>query len=125
MQVYYSLQARDIEYELVPLAVDQGLGILVWSPFAGGLSVRQVPSRSRGARGQPAPGGAGASPPVHDEDKLYDTIEELVAIGKDHDVSAARVAWRTSDRQARGDLGDCRRAGPPSSSRSNLLPPPS
>ena len=36
-QVYYSLQARDIENELVPLAIDQGIGILVWSPIAGGL----------------------------------------------------------------------------------------
>ena len=36
-QIYYSLQSRDAEYELVPLAVDQGVGILVWSPLAGGL----------------------------------------------------------------------------------------
>ena len=36
-QIYYSLQARDAEYELVPIAIDQGLGILVWSPLAGGL----------------------------------------------------------------------------------------
>ena len=36
-QVYYSLQARDAETELVPVAIDQGLGILVWSPIAGGL----------------------------------------------------------------------------------------
>src|ERR671932_2673186 len=36
-QIYYSLQAREAEYELVPLALDQGLGILVWSPLAGGL----------------------------------------------------------------------------------------
>src|SRR5919198_2561914 len=36
-QIYYSLQARDAEYELVPVALDQGLGILVWSPLAGGL----------------------------------------------------------------------------------------
>src|SRR6202046_2372201 len=34
-QIYYSLEARDAEYELVPLSVDQGLGILVWSPLAG------------------------------------------------------------------------------------------
>ena len=32
-----SLQAREAEYELIPLAVDQGLGVLVWSPLAGGL----------------------------------------------------------------------------------------
>ena len=36
-QVHYTLQARDIETELVPVSIDQGLGILVWSPIAGGL----------------------------------------------------------------------------------------
>ena len=36
-QIYYSLQARDAEYELIPVSIDQGLGILVWSPLAGGL----------------------------------------------------------------------------------------
>src|ERR1700749_1971370 len=36
-QVYYSLEARDAEYELLPLSVDQGLGVLVWSQLAGGL----------------------------------------------------------------------------------------
>jgi len=90
-QVYYSLQARDIENELVPLAVDQGLGILVWSPIAGGL----LSGKYR--RGVDAPEGSRhlgewSEPPVHDEDKLYDTIEELVAIGADHGVSAAQVA---------------------------------
>ena len=91
MQVYYSLQARDIENELVPLAVDQGLGILVWSPIAGGL----LSGKYR--RGVDAPEGSRhlgdwSEPPVHDEDKLYDTIEELVAIGEAHGVSAAQVA---------------------------------
>jgi aryl-alcohol dehydrogenase-like predicted oxidoreductase len=90
-QVYYSLQARDIEYEVVPLCVDQGLGILVWSPIAGGL----LSGKYR--RGVDAPPGSRhltewSEPPVHDEDKLYDTIEELVAIGADHGVSAAQVA---------------------------------
>src|SRR6185503_4164126 len=36
-QIYYSLQAREAEYELLPITVDQGLGVLVWSPLAGGL----------------------------------------------------------------------------------------
>jgi aryl-alcohol dehydrogenase-like predicted oxidoreductase len=91
MQHYYSLQARDIENELVPLAVDQGLGILVWSPIAGGL----LSGKYR--RSVEAPPGSRhltewSEPPVYDEDKLYDTIEELVAIGADHGVSAAQVA---------------------------------
>ncbi len=90
-QVYYSLQARDIEYEIVPACVDQGIGILVWSPIAGGL----LSGKYR--RGVEAPAGSRhlsewSEPPVHDEDKLYDTIEELVAIGADHGVSAAQVA---------------------------------
>ena len=36
-QIHYTLEAREAEYELLPLAIDQGLGILVWSPLAGGL----------------------------------------------------------------------------------------
>ena len=35
-QIHYTLQAREAEYELVPISVDQGLGLLVWSPLAGG-----------------------------------------------------------------------------------------
>ena len=90
-QIYYSLQARDAESELVPVAIDQGLGILVWSPIAGGL----LSGKYR--RDQEAPAGSRHlgdwdEPPVHDQDKLYDTVEVLVGIGEAHGVSAARVA---------------------------------
>jgi aryl-alcohol dehydrogenase-like predicted oxidoreductase len=90
-QIYYSLQARDAEYELVPLAVDQGVGILVWSPLAGGL----LSGKFR--RGQEGPAGTRAlsdwgEPPVRDREQLYDTIEALVEIGEGHGVSAAQVA---------------------------------
>src|SRR6204780_758399 len=56
-QIYYSLQAREAEYELVPLAVDQGLGVLVWSPLAGGL----VSGKYR--RNHEAPAGPRQPPP--------------------------------------------------------------
>jgi aryl-alcohol dehydrogenase-like predicted oxidoreductase len=90
-QIYYSLQARDAEYELVPVSVDQGLGILVWSPLAGGL----LSGKYR--RGVEAPAGSRhlgewSEPPVYHEDKLYDTIELLVEIADGHRVSAAQVA---------------------------------
>ncbi|MCW2864406.1 MAG: aldo/keto reductase [Actinoallomurus sp.] len=90
-QIYYSLQARDAEYELVPAAIDQGLGILVWSPLAGGL----LSGKYR--RGQTPPEGSRQltdwnEPPVYDQDKLYDTIEVLVQIADGHGVSAAQVA---------------------------------
>jgi aryl-alcohol dehydrogenase-like predicted oxidoreductase len=90
-QIYYSLQARDAESELVPLTVDQGLGILVWSPLAGGL----LSGKYR--RGVEAPAGSRHlgdwdEPPVHDENKLYDTVDALVEIGEAHNASAAQVA---------------------------------
>ncbi|MFI5895130.1 aldo/keto reductase [Actinoplanes sp. NPDC051513] len=90
-QLYYSLQARDIETEIVPACLDQGVGILVWSPIAGGL----LSGKYR--RGVQAPAGSRHltewdEPPVHDEDKLYDTIEVAVKIGESHGVSAARVS---------------------------------
>jgi aryl-alcohol dehydrogenase-like predicted oxidoreductase len=90
-QVYLSLQERSAEYEIVPSAIDQGLGLLIWSPLAGGL----LSGKYR--RGQPPPPGARhasewSEPPVYDEEKLYDTIEVLVAIAEAHRVSAAQVA---------------------------------
>src|SRR3954471_3895129 len=90
-QIYYSLQARDAENELIPIAVDEGLGVLVWSPLAGGL----LSGKYR--RGQDAPEGTRrfggwTEPPVHDEDRLYDTVDALVEIGQGHGVSAAQVA---------------------------------
>ena len=90
-QIYYSLEARDAEYELVPLALDQGLGILVWSPLAGGLLSGKFrrdadqPEESRHLNGW-------SEPPVRNEDRLYDTIEVLVDVAKAHEVSAAQVA---------------------------------
>jgi aryl-alcohol dehydrogenase-like predicted oxidoreductase len=90
-QVYLSLHERSAEYEIVPSAIDQGLGLLIWSPLAGGL----LSGKYR--RGQaPPPGSRRAGewdePPVYDEDKLYDTVEAVVEIASSHDVSPARVA---------------------------------
>jgi aryl-alcohol dehydrogenase-like predicted oxidoreductase len=90
-QVYLSLQERSAEYEIVPSAIDQGLGLLIWSPLAGGL----LSGKYR--RGQPPPAGSRhasewSEPPVYNEDKLYDTIETLVEIAGARGVSAAQVA---------------------------------
>jgi aryl-alcohol dehydrogenase-like predicted oxidoreductase len=91
-QVYYSLEARDAEYELVPLAVDQGLGILVWSPLAGGLLSGKY-RRDVSPEGQTRQlSGTWNEPPVRDQDKLYDTIEVLVDVAGAHRASPAQVA---------------------------------
>lgn len=89
-QIHYTLQAREAEYELVPISIDQGLGILVWSPIAGGL----LSGKYR--RGKSQPEGRvlqeWKEPPVHDEDKLYDIVEMLVAIGEERNLPATQVA---------------------------------
>jgi aryl-alcohol dehydrogenase-like predicted oxidoreductase len=91
-QVYYSLESRDAEYELVPLSVDQGLGILVWSPLAGGL-VSGKYRRDASPSGQTRQlSGEWNEPPVRDREKLYDTIEVLVDIADAHQASPAQVA---------------------------------
>jgi aryl-alcohol dehydrogenase-like predicted oxidoreductase len=92
-QIHYTLQARDAERELLPLAVDSGLGGLVWSPLAGGL----LSGKYR--RGVTPPEGSRHltdwnEPPVDDEGRLYDIVDVLVEIGEAHGVSAAQVALR-------------------------------
>jgi aryl-alcohol dehydrogenase-like predicted oxidoreductase len=90
-QIHYTLQAREAEYELIPIALDQGVGVLVWSPIAGGL----LSGKHR--RDKAAPEGtrqtAGwTEPPIADENKLWDIVDALVEIGDARGVSAARIA---------------------------------
>lgn len=93
-QIHYTPQAREAEFELLPAALDQGLGTLVWSPIAGGL----LSGKYR--RGQDRPAGSRHlgdwdEPPVHDPEALYDLVEVLIEVGDAHGVSAAQVtlAW--------------------------------
>ncbi len=90
-QIYYSLESRDAEYELIPAGVDQGVAALIWSPLAGGL----LSGKYR--RGKtPKEGGRHLNdwhePPVADEARLYDTIEALVEIAGARGVPPAAVA---------------------------------
>jgi aryl-alcohol dehydrogenase-like predicted oxidoreductase len=91
-QIYYSLEARDAEYELVPLAVDQGLGILVWSPLAGGLVSGKYRRNASPSEQTRQLSGEWNEPPVRDREKLYDTIEVLVEVAAAHGASPAQVA---------------------------------
>ncbi|MCL9641440.1 aldo/keto reductase [Rahnella victoriana] len=90
-QIHYTLQAREAEYELLPVAQDQGLGVLVWSPLAGGL----LSGKYR--RNQASPEGTRhladwGEPPVRDESALYDVVDVLVDIAEARGVSAAQIA---------------------------------
>ena len=89
-QIHYTLQAREAEYELVPLAIDQECPILVWSPLAGGLLSGKYRRDRDASEGRHVEGWD--EPPVYDTEKLYDTVDVLVEIGADRGVSAAQVA---------------------------------
>jgi aryl-alcohol dehydrogenase-like predicted oxidoreductase len=88
-QVYYSMVGRDIEREIVPLAKDQGLAILPWSPLAGGLlSGKFDPDK-------PGPEGARRTsfdfPPV-DKERLPRVLRALRSVSEASGLSVARVA---------------------------------
>jgi len=91
LQALYSLLCRDLEYELVPLCADQGLGILVWSPTSGGFLTGKY------RRGQARPTGARLSDPNSmfmnfDQDRGFEIIEELDRIAKAHSATVAQSA---------------------------------
>jgi aryl-alcohol dehydrogenase-like predicted oxidoreductase len=90
-QIYYSLLDREAEYELVPLAIDNQMGILIWSPLAGGLlsgKYRRNKDRPEGARQTTSWG----EPPVYDEDRMYDIIETLTEVASARGKSPAQTA---------------------------------
>jgi aryl-alcohol dehydrogenase-like predicted oxidoreductase len=90
-QVYYSLAGRDYEWELMPLAADQGVGALVWSPLAWGRLTGKI------RRGQPLPEGsrlhetAQYGPPV-DEEKLFDIVDALEGVAAETGRSVPQIA---------------------------------
>ncbi|MQY67546.1 MAG: aldo/keto reductase, partial [Dehalococcoidia bacterium] len=91
LQALYSLLARDLENEMVPLCLDQGMGILVWSPLSGGF----LSGKYR--RGKPKPKGTRLTAPQPrflqlDEEKGFDIVEELDKIAKAHNATVAQAA---------------------------------
>ncbi|HUK02221.1 MAG TPA: aldo/keto reductase [Steroidobacteraceae bacterium] len=89
VQAYYSLAGRELEREIVPLANDQRLGVLPWSPLAGGLLSGKF---SRDGKG---PDGARRTtfdfPPV-DRQRTFAVVDAMRPIAQAHGASVARVA---------------------------------
>lgn len=90
-QIHYTLEAREAEYELLPIAVDQGVGVLVWSPLAGGLLSGKYRRDAQSPEGTRKLAGWN-EPPIRDEERLWRIVEALVAIAEARGVSAAQVA---------------------------------
>lgn len=88
-QGLYSLLSRELEYELAPLCVDQGIGITAWSPLAKGF----LSGKYR--RGKPRPKGARLSDGKFgfDEQKAYDIVDILDVVAKTHNATVAQAAF--------------------------------
>lgn len=90
-QAYYSLIGRDYEWELMPLAADQGVGAVVWSPLGWGRLTGKL------RRGAPLPATsrlhatADSGPPV-DDDYLYRVVDVLDEVAAETGKSVAQVA---------------------------------
>ncbi|OLR92623.1 aldo/keto reductase [Actinokineospora bangkokensis] len=89
VQAYYSVAGRDVEREILPLLREEGLGMLVWSPLAGGLLSGKF------SRDNQSPEGArrsGFDFPVVDKDRAWDVLDVLGPIAEAHGCSPARIA---------------------------------
>jgi aryl-alcohol dehydrogenase-like predicted oxidoreductase len=89
LQAYYTLAGRDLEREVLPLLQDQQVGLMVWSPLAGGLLSGKF------AANQPGPEGARRSSfdfPVVDKARAFRCVDAMRPIAERHGVSVPRVA---------------------------------
>ena len=90
-QAYYSLVGRDYEWELMPLALDQGVGALVWSPLGWGRLTGKI------RRGQPLPkesrlhATAAQGPQVSDE-YLYKVVDAIDEVAKETGKTVPQIA---------------------------------
>src|ERR1700761_1597666 len=89
LQYFYSLAGRDIEREIVPLAADQNLAIMPWSPLAGGFLGGKYSRNAEKAEGTRRD--SFDFPPINKE-KTYDIIDVITEIGKQHNASVAEIA---------------------------------
>jgi aryl-alcohol dehydrogenase-like predicted oxidoreductase len=90
-QVYYSLVGRDYEWELMPLALDQGVGALVWSPLGWGRLTGEI------RRGMPLPAKSrlhktAAYGPQVEEEYLYKVVDALDEVAKETGKTVPQVA---------------------------------
>ena len=89
LQAHYTVAGRDLERELIPMLKSEGVGLMVWSPLAGGLL-----SGKYGREHQAEAGSRRTTfdfPPVN-KDRAYDCIDAMRPIAQAHGISVAQVA---------------------------------
>ena len=89
VQAYYTIAGRDLEREIAPLVEDQGLGVMVWSPLAGGLLSGKFSRDGKGPEGTRR--AVFDFPPV-DRERAFSVVDAMRPIAEAHGASVARVA---------------------------------
>jgi len=89
LQAYYTIAGRDLEREIAPLLETEKLGLLVWSPLAGGLLSGKYDPEGKGPQGSRRV--AFDFPPV-DKKRAFDCVDVMRNVAKNHRVSVARIA---------------------------------
>ena len=89
LQAYYTIAGRDLEREIAPLLHDQNVGLMVWSPLAGGLLSGKFDRDGKGPDGSRRV--AFDFPPV-DKERAFDCADAMRPIAEAHGVSVARIA---------------------------------
>lgn len=90
-QGYYSLVGREYEWELMPLGLDQGVGLMVWSPLGWGRLTGKIRRGQQAQAGRIASGGAEGGPPVDDE-QLYTVVDALEIVAEETGKTIPQVA---------------------------------
>ncbi len=88
LQAYYTVAGRDLEREIAPMLQSEGLGLMVWSPLAGGLLSGKYTRDGNGGEGRRA---AFDFPPV-DRDRAFKCIDAMRPMADQRGVSVARIA---------------------------------
>jgi aryl-alcohol dehydrogenase-like predicted oxidoreductase len=98
VQAYYTVAGRDLEREVLPLIQDQQLGLMVWSPLAGGLLSGKFSADGKGPEGTRR---ASFDFPVVDKPRAFRVVDAMRPIAERHQASVAQVAlaWLLSRKQ--------------------------
>ncbi len=89
VQSYYTIAGRDLEREIIPLAQDQRLGVMVWSPLAGGLLSGKYTEDAKGPEGARR---TNFDFPLVDKPRAFRCVDAMRPIAQAHQVSVAQVA---------------------------------
>jgi len=89
LQAYYTIAGRDLEREIIPLVQDQQVGIMVWSPLAGGLLTGKFDREGNGPEGTRR---ANFDFPPVNKDRAFDCVDVMREVAEEQGVSVPQIA---------------------------------